>query len=127
MHHPGSPARFARTLLLAQGAYYVATGVWPLLDRKSFEAVTGPKVDFWLVRTVGSLSAVAGAAMLVSSARKQQPAADTAVLALGTAGALAAVDTVYSTRGRISKIYLLDAVAELGLVAMWLSAMTRHT
>ena len=35
MNHPGSPARLARTLLLAQGAYYVATGVWPLLHLAS--------------------------------------------------------------------------------------------
>lgn len=107
-----------RSLLLAQGTYYLATGIWPLLDRRSFERVTGPKTDFWLVRTVGSLIAIAGATMIVASARRQ-PAPDSATLAIGTAAALGAVDTVYATGGRISRIYLLDAIAELALVGAW--------
>ena len=37
-------------MLAAQGALYVVTGVWPLLHMASFEAVTGPKTDDWLVR-----------------------------------------------------------------------------
>jgi hypothetical protein len=32
---------------------------------------------------------------------------------------LAAIDTIYVTRRRISKIYLLDAVAEVALIAAW--------
>jgi hypothetical protein len=40
--------------------YLVATGVWPLLHRKSFEALTGRKKDFWLVRTVGGLAGACG-------------------------------------------------------------------
>lgn len=38
-----------------QGIYYVASGLWPLLHMRSFEAVTGPKRDKWLVNTVGAL------------------------------------------------------------------------
>ena len=119
---PSSPSRLVRTVLLAQGAYYVATGVWPLLDRRSFEAVTGPKTDFWLVRTVGALIGVTGATMLVAAAR-QQPAPDTAVLAAGSAAALASVDTIYASGGRISRIYLLDAIAELAFIAGWFAAL----
>jgi hypothetical protein len=36
-----------------------------------------------------------------------------------TVGALAAIDTVYALGGAISRVYLLDALAELGLVAAW--------
>jgi hypothetical protein len=46
---PGKPLR---TSLRVQSGYYVATCVWPLLNRQSFEAITGRKVDFWLVQTV---------------------------------------------------------------------------
>ena len=40
-------------VLLAQGGYYVATGVAPFISRRLFEAITGPKSDWWLVQTVG--------------------------------------------------------------------------
>jgi hypothetical protein len=41
------------------------------------------------------------------------------VLGLGSALALGLSDIVYATRGRISKVYLGDAVAEGALVAGW--------
>ncbi len=28
--------------------YYLGTGIWPLVQRRSFEAITGRKQDFWL-------------------------------------------------------------------------------
>ena len=44
-----------------QAAFYVGTGVWPIVHRRSFERVTGPKTDFWLARTVGlNVAAVRG-------------------------------------------------------------------
>jgi hypothetical protein len=36
---------------LAQGAYHLVTGVWPLVSMRTFASVTGPKVDKWLVKT----------------------------------------------------------------------------
>jgi hypothetical protein len=50
-----------------QGAFYVATGVWPLIDIDSFQAVTGPKADLWLVYTVGGLIAAVGAVVLTAA------------------------------------------------------------
>jgi hypothetical protein len=40
---------------LAQGARagWRVTGVWPILRLRSFEAVTGPKKERWLVKTMG--------------------------------------------------------------------------
>ena len=40
---------------MAQGGYYVATGVLPFVSRRAFEALTGPKREWWLVQTVGAL------------------------------------------------------------------------
>ena len=42
------------------------------------------------------------------------------LLAVGTALSLAAVDVVTVSRRRIRRIYLLDAAANLALVAAWL-------
>ncbi len=44
---------WAAVLALGHSAFYVATGIWPVLSRRSFEAVTGPKREDWLVKTFG--------------------------------------------------------------------------
>jgi hypothetical protein len=108
----------AEGLAVGQGAYYLATGVWPLLHMRSFLAVTGPKTDLWLVKTVGALVGVIGAALL-EAGRRGRVTRETALLAGGSAAALAAVDVVYASRGRIPPVYLLDAVPELALAAGW--------
>ena len=114
--------RVAR-LALAQGVYYLVSGVWPIVSIRSFEAVTGPKADRWLVKTVGALVATTGA-VLIGANRKRRITAEIALLAAGNAGALAIIDGVYVAKGRISPVYLLDAVPEVGLVAAWL--LLRH-
>lgn len=108
-----------RTLALAQGAYFLATGIWPLVHMPSFLRATGYKRDLWLVRAVGALIAVTGATML-SAAQRNRVTGEIAFLAAGTAGALGAIDTIYTSRGRIPPVYLLDAAAEAGIVALWL-------
>lgn len=49
---------------IAQGTYYVVTGVAPFVSRRAFEGVTGPKADWWLVQTVGTLVTSVGAALV---------------------------------------------------------------
>ena len=105
-----------RRVPVLQGVYFLFTGVWPLLSMRTFEAVTGPKVDRWLVKTVGVLVAVIGASLLADARR---PSRGSTVLGVGSAAALGGVDVVYALRGRISKIYLADAVVETVLVALW--------
>ena len=41
--------------------FYVASGLRPIVSMRTFEKVTGPKTDEWLVKTVGLLIAVSGA------------------------------------------------------------------
>lgn len=108
-----------------QGAFYLATGIWPLVHMSSFLAVTGPKTDLWLVRTVGVLIAVVGATLLLACMRKGITP-EIRLLAVGSALALAAVDIVYVSAGRISAVYLLDAVAETILAAAWLEGERRR-
>lgn len=106
-----------RTVACLQGLYFVATGVWPLLHIKSFIAVTGPKTDVWLVKTVGALVASMGAALLAGA--YEGPGAGIAVLGAGSAAAFMAVEVYYVRKKTISKIYALDAAAEAALVAAW--------
>ena len=110
----------ARRLAMTQAAYYAATGVWPLLDIESFERVTGPKTDRWLVRTVGALVTVIGASL--SLAARDDPARrETVVRAAGSALALGTIDAVYVAKRRISPMYLLDAVAQAALLVVWIN------
>jgi hypothetical protein len=110
-------------LAVAQGAFYVATGVWPIVHLRSFEAVTGPKPEGWLVKTVGALIAVVGGTLLAAGLRRRVPP-ELMLLATGSAASLAAVDLVYSPQ-RISPVYLLDAVAEGVLLTGWCVAAAR--
>lgn len=116
--------RLSGIVARVQGWFYVATGVWPIVDIDSFQRVTGPKIDLWLVRTVGVLVAVIGATLLVA-ARQRSLDRPVIVLAIASALGLASIDVVYVSAGRISPIYLLDAAAELGLVALWAIARLR--
>ncbi len=102
----------------AQGVFYLVTGIWPLVSMRTFEALTGPKKEPWLVKTAGLLIAVVGGT-LVTSARRGRIPPEVAMLGSGSAASLALIDLVYALRGRISKVYLLDAAAELGLVVAW--------
>ncbi|MGA6925240.1 MAG: hypothetical protein WBY88_06135 [Desulfosarcina sp.] len=109
-----------RTVCWAQGAYYVVTGMWPLLHIDSFQAVTGPKDDLWLVNTVGWLLILVGAVLLLAAFRRTV-GLEMAVLGIGSALVLAAVDIIYAMRDVISAIYLLDAVVEIAFAAAWVA------
>ena len=101
-----------------QGLYFALTGLWGIFDLDSFQRVTGPKTDLWLVRTVAVLVLVIGAVLMVA-ARGRALSTELVLLAAGSALGLAAIDIIYSLRGTISLIYLLDAAVELGLVGLW--------
>ncbi|MBI5545712.1 MAG: hypothetical protein HY901_17630 [Deltaproteobacteria bacterium] len=104
---------------LGQGLFYLACGLWPLFDLRSFEQVTGPKPEGWLVKTVGSLVGVIGATLSLAALRRAV-GPEMGLLGVGSAGALAMVDLWYAGwRKRIHPLYLLDAVAELALIGAW--------
>jgi hypothetical protein len=106
-----------RALAGIQGAYYLATGVWPLVHMPSFLAVTGPKADLWLVQTVGALIAVIGLTLLVAAC-SGRITWEAILLGAGAALALGAVDVIFVTGDVIPPIYLADAGPE-GVFALW--------
>jgi len=109
--------RLAPTL---QGSVYVLSGLWPIVHLRSFERITGPKPEDWLVKTVGGLIAVVGAVMLVDGLRRR-PSRELRLLGLGTAAVFATIDVIYASRGRISKVYLADAALHVAIASAWLA------
>jgi energy-converting hydrogenase Eha subunit E len=110
-----------RSLAVAQGLYFLATGVWPLVSIRTFEAVTGPKADDWLVKTVGVQVAVVGAVLVLAGSRGEV-SPEIVALATGSALGLMGIDVWYVARGVIPRIYLMDAACELVLSALWVAA-----
>jgi len=107
-----------------QSVWYMLTGLWSLVDIHSFMAVTGPKVDLWLVRTVGALVIVIGA-VLGAAALRRRLGLNEMMLGAGAALALAVVEIGHAAIGVISPIYLLDAVIQLMLLGLWFAGWVR--
>lgn len=122
---PVQPVRGpVRLLLLAQAWIYLLAGAWPVVHLASFELVTGEKYDDFLVRTVGLLLAVIGAALLLSL-RRGTLTRELLLVAGGTAASLLAIDVIYWAHGRLPPIYLLDAAMEAVFVVAAVVAMRR--
>lgn len=117
----GGNRTWVRWLWLVHALYFLVTGIWPLIERRSFQAVTGPKVDFWLAQTVGVLTAVIGTVLAAAGVRRRV-SAEVVGLALGSSAGLAAIDVVYVARKRIPRVYLVDALLNVLLCAGWVIA-----
>jgi hypothetical protein len=111
--------KFSRTLAIGQGLFYTITGFYPLFSRETFEKVTGPKHDFWLVNTVGVVIGSIGLTM-ISAGYNRRITPEIRGIGMGTAAGLTAIDIVYVSKKRISPVYLLDAAAETFLIFSWL-------
>ncbi|HWH08765.1 MAG TPA: hypothetical protein VNX21_06160 [Candidatus Thermoplasmatota archaeon] len=118
------PERLLVLLAWAQGAYYVATGAWPMLHVDSFQWVTGPKTDVWLVRTVAVLVLAIGATLLLSAWRLRV-GPEAVLLAVLSALGLGALEVVYVLDGTLRPVYAADAAVEFLLVGAWLAAAWR--
>ncbi len=108
------------SVALAQGSFYLLTGLWPVLGVRSFQRLTGPKTDVWLVKTVGLLTTAVGAVLVLGA----NDTDDSRLAALGAAAAaaLAGIDLTYVSKRVISRVYLGDAAAQLAFVFGWIAA-----
>ena len=106
-----------RKLAALHAAYYVVTGAWAVVDRRSFERITGPKHDYWLVRLVGGLAVAVGASLgsAVVSGRRRQ---DDTTLALATSIAFVVADG-YAARS-VSRVYLGDVLLHAIFLPAWI-------
>ncbi len=121
----GAAQPWVRRVWIVQALYFLVTGIWPLIGMRSFQAVTGQKVDTWLVQTVGVLTAVIGA-VLAAAGLRQRVSAEMVGLAVGSSAGLATIDVVYVARKRIGRIYLADALLNILLCVGWAIAGSRR-
>lgn len=104
--------RAQRRALIGQGVYYVVTGPLPFVSRRLFEAMTGPKREWWLVETVGALVTAVGIGLIEAGVRGRDTP-EIIRIGAGCAASLAAIDVIYVARGRIAPTYLGDAAFQL--------------
>jgi hypothetical protein len=128
---PPGKSRLFTVLCWLQGGYYFATGIWPIVNVRSFEAVTGEKTDnlptgleadHWLLMTVSVLIMSVAVTLLLAALRRTQTL-EIGVLAIAAAVALTSIDVIYTLRRVIPPIYLLDAAIEVPLIAAWCWAL----
>jgi hypothetical protein len=118
---PVAPNQMLKVARL-HGAFNVLGGVWPVVHIRSFEAVLGPKVDRWLVYTVAGLMMSIGASQLMSTT---DPASlrQARRIGIGCAATLGGIDVFYAPPGRISRMYLIDALAEASWLIAWVTTV----
>lgn len=107
-----------QTVLLIQGLYYFVTAAWPLVHVRSFEAVTGPKLEHWLLNTVAMMILCSSFVFISAGLSPFRPGKETLILAFSNALGLVAIDIIYSLKNVIRKVYLLDAAAEGALIVL---------
>lgn len=87
--------------------------------------VTGPKTDVWLVKTVAVLLLAISISLFTSFLLKKINI-PVITLAISCCLVLVFIDCYYVWNGTISKIYLLDAVAEGFLLILWAIIIVKH-
>ena len=104
---------------LAQIAYWTFGALWPLVNIHSFEKITGHKREDWLVRTVALMML---SVIVTLDAMRRTRRDDAAMRTLGatSTAALGGVALVGSLVGRISPVYLMDALVDAALFVGWI-------
>lgn len=105
---------FLTYIIFIQGFYYLLTGLWPIFSSSTFQKVTGPKEDVWLVKTVGAIITVVGSALL-ASVLLDEITASTLILSIESIIVFMIVDINYVVKKIIPPIYLVDAVTQFVL------------
>jgi hypothetical protein len=116
--------RSASTLRKMHAPYLVATGVWSLAHRRSFERVTGPKEDYWLVQTVGALAIAIGASLNLAVRRRAQ---EPETIVLGATSSIAFGLASVRASQTESRVYFADALLEIAFLAAWLEPVLKRS
>jgi hypothetical protein len=102
-----------------QGYLYILTGAWSLFGPRTFQIVTGFKMDLWIAQTVGAILALVGFVFLLSI-RARRITREIATLGGGIAAILGIADVLCVFQPRTTHAYWLDAVAEFIFALTWL-------
>jgi hypothetical protein len=120
-----NPTKLFKILIWTQGLYTLVTALWGLVDIDSFMAVTGPKTDIWLVKTV-SVLLLPIVICLFSALAFRMPALPVILVGASTCAGLAFIDFYYSGNGTIRWIYAADGIAELVFLFVWIYLGINH-
>lgn len=91
---PYARGQWLRRFILAQGAYYALTGLWPIVHFRSFAKAFALPVHPFQAHILGAMLVVIGA-VLVEQARKEPPGQIIALLGLSVASAIALVELIW--------------------------------
>ncbi len=117
--------RLSRYLILAHGGYLCIGGLWPLIHMDSFEAVTGPKVDEFLVRSI-ALILLLTAAVLFSQLHGKELELSAVIMGMGISLILGSIAIISAALGYIRAVYFLDGALHVLFGIGWLSFLIRN-
>jgi hypothetical protein len=95
-----------KTIITFQGLYYVVIAIWPLVHIKSFEFVTGPKKENWLVYTVSVLLIAYSGTIFYGMTKTDFPSPELVTLSMLNAIGLTCIDVIFVMKKTIRKFIL---------------------
>ena len=108
--------RWRRRIVLAQGVYYVLTGLWPIVHFSSFARVVAIHIVPFQAHAFSALIVVIGAS-LIEAARREPPGSYPTLLGAAVAGAIALVELMWLPRLGAAGGLWLDFLVEIAFVA----------
>jgi hypothetical protein len=111
--------RLLYVLGFIHASYFIAIGLWPVMNINSFMFFTGPKTDIWMAKSLGLLMSIIGL-MLILAIVRNKLIMELIMLIIFSGLALGAVEFYYGWNDMISEIYLLDAAAEFFFTLCWI-------
>lgn len=111
---PYARGQWLRRFILAQGAYYALTGLWPIVHFRSFGRALALPVHPFQAHILGAVLVVI-AAVLVEHARKEPPGQIIALLGLAVASAIALVELIWLPQLQVLTWLWVDLGVQLAL------------
>lgn len=106
--------RRRRLAIMAQGLYYMLTGLWPLAHFSSYSRALALPVNPFQAQVFGAVLVVIGAHFM-EAGRREPPGPSATLLGVAVACAIAVVDMVWLPRlGSVSVLWI-DLVAEVAI------------
>ncbi len=112
----GGRDRLRRGVLLAQGVYYLLTGLWPLVHFDSFADFVALNVIPFQAQAFAAVIIVIGAA-LIEAARREPPGPYPTMLGAAVAGAIAIVSLFWLPRMGVASGLWIDFALEVAFAA----------
>jgi hypothetical protein len=110
-------------LSIGQGALYIASGLWALVAKSSYQEIHELKSDFWILTTHGVWLLLVGGVLAIAGYRRQK-SLEVRLLAFGAALGLLATDLASAATVGVAQIYYTDMMIELVFVVLWLVVWT---